>query len=75
MKYPKHLCCFVGHSSLLDKGPKDCIVQIVDVAVSLSPRQVVPHVPHSWIENSTTVKCRWMFQPVIREEVSPMEDV
>ena len=72
---PKHLSRFVGHSSLLDQGPKDSVVQVVDMAVRLSPGQVVPHVAHSWIENSTAVEGGRMFQLSVREEIAPMEDI
>ena len=56
-----NLSSFVGHSPLLDKSPEDCVVQVVDVTVGLPPRQVIPHVSHSWIEDGTTVEGRWMF--------------
>lgn len=52
------LCLLARHATLLDKGPKRGVVQIVDVTVDLAPAEVVSHHGRGWIEHGARIEGR-----------------
>ena len=64
-----------GHFALLNKGPEHGVVQVIDVAVRLSPAEVVPHVLDAGVEHSPPVKAGRVEQGLVREELRPVKHV
>ena len=63
------------HLALLDEGPEHSVVQVVDVAVRLSPAQVVPHVLDAGVEHGPPVEAGRVEQGLVGEDLGPVEHV
>ena len=61
--------------SRVDQRPKTGVVEIVDVAVCLTPAKVVTEVLIGRIEDDAAVKGGWVLEGSVREERRPMKYV
>lgn len=59
----------------VDQHPETSVVEVVDVAVDLPPRQIVPQYPFVGIEDTTAIKTGWIEQRIFGpEDGGPVKD-
>ena len=60
--------------SFLDQAPKDGVIEIVDVAINLSPLEIILKGVDIWIENNSTIK-GWSLFELAFEVILPVHHI